>query len=301
MSPPEPPRRKPSKPIIVDEREEPGAHRPYREPSFGERPTPPDRLTTLAAPDRRPRPSNPPPAESLPPPAFRREPAEDGPPLTRPRAATLTGMPAPPSEPPRADGDRDSTEIAVNSASSLADQLGQRARELSAAKVESAEAKAETEDLRRQLDAATKTQVLSEPPDEKQLRKARLHSALLKFLGSATALAAAVATYLSVTAHTELTPRVDNVVAKQDAQRAENSDLPDRVKKIEMYLRAMGPIAECKEAHVRSAIKRGTGYDNTTLSDRSPVHWSSEGSRPNLTWFPVEQCATPSSPMPQIP
>lgn len=307
MSPPKPPR--PGS-IVVDA-VVPGAVNDYREASFGERktplPPPTRRPTQRGAPapphEVRPRISNPPPPESMPPPpSFRRgSPEEDGPPLERARARghTLTGLSAPDSNRPpmrieRDDGARDSVVDAVNSASSLALEVGARGNQLRVAERARVAAEAEAAGIRQHL------KELAELDHERAKLRAKWEKLALKLAGAVVSAVVAVCGYIGWRV-AQLEHKSEKADVLVEAQKAVIAGLPDRVTKIEEYERADKVLDDCQKSYLRSFARRTSGYDITTLPDSTVVHWGSEGTKPNITMFPFEQCVPPGSTAPRPP
>lgn len=298
MSPKQPPPRPGSSPRLnITEEVSPNAFREYREPTFGERDTPaaPHPPAPPAA-ERRPRVSNPPPPGSV------RVPTPPPLPVAAPRRSqTLVGMPAPPSEPPaRAEhGDDgnwedDSVVKAVKSASSLAVELGARARELRAAEEARQAAEREAADLRNQL------RELAEASKARASMRARWEKLGLKIAGGVTTVFVAVCGYVAWRIY-QIEHKAETADAHALAEKAAIDGLPARVAKLEEYARADKALDDCQKSYIRSFAKRTSGYDITTLPDSTVVHWGSEGTKPNLSWFPYEGCLSPGSTGPKPP
>ena len=287
MTPPkQPPPRPGSIPrLTVKEETAPNAFREYREPSFSERETP-----IPPAAERRPPVSNPPPPGSIqrPPPL----------PVGAPRRAkTLVGMPAPPSEPPELLEPRereDSIVEAVNSASSLATELGARAVELRASEEARRAAEREAAELRQQL------RELADGSKARAAMRARWEKLGLKAAGGFTMVFVAICSYVAWRIY-QIEHKAESADAHALAEKAVIDGLPDRVAKLESYARADKLLDDCQKSYIRSFAKRTSGYDITTLPDSTVVHWGSEGTKPNLSWFPYEQCLPPGTTGPKPP
>jgi hypothetical protein len=220
-----------------------------------------------------------------PPPSFHERqtlPPEENLPRAEPlkRTKTLPGAPAPPSVPPLADIEDEEEDSLARSIDGLTRLISEKNSELE-------KLTAEKEEV--------------DGPSEREVSRASLMQLMYKFLGALTLFFSTVSLFLSVSAKL-LEPKVDSIEAKQDPQTKELQAVRADVREIQAYLRAKAVIDECKESHTRSAINRGTGYDLTTLSDKTVVHWSSEGSpKTRMTWWPVEQCIAPGATPPKPP
>jgi len=209
-------------------------------------------------------------------------------------------MPAPPSEPPArtepADGnwEEDSVVKAVKSADSLAIELGARARELRAAEEARQAAEREAADLRNQL------RELAEASKARASMRARWEKLGLKIAGGVTTVFVAVCGYVAWRIY-QIEHKAETADAHALAEKAAIDGLPARVAKLEEYARADKALGDCQKSYIRSAVKRTSGYDITTLPDSTVVHWGFEGTKPNITWFPFEQCVPPGTTGPKPP
>lgn len=139
--------------------------------------------------------------------------------------------------------------------------------------------------------------VASVPPSDKQKRKAQLHVALLKLMAALTAAATAVATYLSITAHTVTEPKVDNLRAKTETVETASDVDHKLLIRLEKELQARNAYQDCVNGQFGSAILFGTGrlltdvaFADVTWKEqmkpplRSPVVWEI------WVWKPVQGC-----------
>lgn len=268
----EPPRRKPSSPLIVREETAPGAIHSLR---------PVDPASERAT--------------VKPPPLPVAKPA--------PRTPTAIGMPVPTSGPTLAPM-RDKLDSVEVAADGLFDLVAQKNTEL-AAKDEALAAKGEellaaeatAAKLRLELDAAKV--VVPTAPTAAAMERAERHVAWLKVAGAVVAILGAGTTYLSIRANSVVEPRVDNVLAKQDASKLVADTDHETQRKVLEYLRADRARRDCLDAQIVSALRRGTGHNVTSLTDPA-VEWASQNLAPTKapvlwersTWFTVTPCAT---------
>jgi hypothetical protein len=140
------------------------------------------------------------------------------------------------------------------------------------------------------------------PPSERAVRKAQLHVALVKLLGAATVAATALATYLSVTAHTQIEPRVDNQAEKTRAVQAAATTDHDDLMALRSFVRAEAAQRECVESQMASALLRYAGHRVSGVG--ADVEWleqSLSASRPKVlwehaAWYPTTPCAARPKP-----
>lgn len=207
------------------------------------------------------------------------------------RTPTAIGMPVP--APPPMRPKLDSREVATET---LLAELAAKGDEVRAAE-------ARAEQLRLELEAAK----VVIPPPEPRLRdveRAERHLAWLKVAGALVAILGAGTTYLSIRANSVVEPRVDNVLAKQDASKLVADTDHETQRKVLEYLRADRARRDCLDAQIVSALRRGTGHNVTSLTDPA-VEWASQNMAPtkapvlwaNATWFTVSSCG----PEPMMP
>lgn len=186
-------------------------------------------------------------------------------------------------EPEDEDGDRKSTHEAIQSADTLADLLAAKNAELAR--------------VRAEFEAAKRVPVsASIAPSEKQLRKAAMHSAVLKVLVALAGALGAVTTYLAVHSATVLPPRVENTEARTKVVEVANSADHELLLGVMAYLRAEQDRRECIESQIASAIVRGTGHRISGPADANWIESSMPSRKPSLTWdravwYPASPCA----------
>ncbi len=180
-------------------------------------------------------------------------------------------------------GDRKSVHEAIQSADSLAGELAARNAELAR--------------VRAELEAAKRVPVsASIAPSEKQLRKAAMHSAVLKVLVALAGALGAVTTYLAVHSATVLPPRVENTEARTKVVEVANNADHELLLGVMAYLRAEQDRRECIESQIASAVVRGTGHRISGPADSNWIESSMPSRKPALTWdravwYPASPCA----------
>lgn len=209
-----------------------------------------------------------------------------------PPARTLTGMPAPPSEPP---GDiRDSREIPIDTL----------LRELAAKAEAERVAKAEVERLEIALADAERTRRAPASSSQAPPSRTDWGKAWFRLVVSLGAVLTALATFLGVRNATTLEPRLDNAEAKQAVQKATATTIEERVRSLEKYSAALAKHSDCVDAERDSAIERGTGH--IVEGDHASVEWA-EQNQPtakartiwkNPPWSIAKDEACPSKPAP---
>lgn len=136
-------------------------------------------------------------------------------------------------------------------------------------------------------------------PSEKQLRKAQIHAALVKLIGALTVAATACATYLGVTAHTQIGQKADNAEARATLAKAGTDRGRDLQKETLEYLAAEQLWRDCLLGQFGSATVRGTGH---LVTDAPMVNaddlWAEQNAPPvrpgplwpRWTWHTIKSC-----------
>lgn len=176
--------------------------------------------------------------------------------------------------------------------------------EITAKDARARKAEAELAAARAEIEAAKRaTVVVGSGPTEKQLRKAALHSAVLKVLAGLAAALGAVTTYLAVHSATVIPPRVESAEVRtkvvEDASDVDHAALLA----LREYLRAYQAYQACINGQIRSAMRRGTGQLLIAIPETS-VEWSSQNMPPSRapvlwqswTWATITQCPPPPAP-----